>query len=255
MKRLFYFILTVLAVSSCGVNCKQGENDKIVIGLSHSGIPQATEDCFRKAVTDAGAEIVVFPMYALDDVEAEELVSGVDAVIIPGKGKLDTTGRGKCDHRIIKAAINAGKPVLGICQGHQNINSFFGGKTQKIAAIYPETAIQHKILDENGKNLGADMEAHPIIIDRCSRLYKILGNRDTVMVNTSHYYCTGIVSDSVKVVAKAPDGVVEAFEYGKNVLGVQFHPEYLYSRVGIKEFLPIFQNLINEASIAKRKKK
>lgn len=254
MKRIVYILLAVLTVTSCGIAGKQSKNERIVIGLTHSGIPQATEDCFRKAVTDAGAELVVFPNYPQNETEARQLVAGVDAVIVPGSGKKDSSCRKTSDKMIIRAVVEAGKPMLGVCEGHQRINQCFGGKIQKVADVCPDTPVQHKILAEDGTNLGANMEAHPIIIDRSSRLYNILGKRDTVMVNTSHYWCTGEMADTVTVVAKAPDGIVEAYECG-NILGVQFHPEYLYSRVGIKDFLAIFQNLIEEARTAKNKKK
>ena len=254
MKRIFYILLTVLVVTSCGVAGKKGANDKIVIGLGHSGIPDATRECWFKAVTDAGAELVEFPNYAHNDEEARQLVAGVDAVIIPGSGSKDSSGRKYSDFRLIKAALESGKPLLGVCEGHQRINQYLGGKIQKVSDVFPNTTIKHKIYDANGKNIGANMEAHPIIIDRKSKLYKILGKRDTVMVNTSHNWCTGVMSDSVKVTAIAPDGLVEAYEM-RNVMGVQFHPEYLYCRVGKKDFLAIFHNLIEEARTAKNKKK
>ncbi len=255
MKKILYTLLLIVLVTSCGVSGKSGKksSQEIVIGLSHSGIPDATRECWFKSVTDAGAVLVEFPNYAQNDEEARQLVAGVDAVIIPGSGSKDSSGRKYSDFRVIKATLESGKPLLGVCEGHQRINQYLGGKIQKVADVFPNTTIQHKIYDANGKNIGANMEAHPIIIDRNSKLYRILGKRDTVMVNTSHNWCTGVMSDSVKVVALAPDGLVEAYEM-RNVMGLQFHPEYLYSRVGIKDFLEVFKHLVKEAGKAKKNK-
>ena len=47
------------------------------------------------------------------------------------------------------------------------------------------------------------------------------------MVNSYHHQSIKDLSDQLRVVAKAPDGTIEAVE-GKNIIAVQWHPEKIY---------------------------
>ena len=228
-------------LASCGF----APQAPVVVGVCHSGAGAGGHAYFRKCVGDAGGECVFFPKYTLTDEMAQEYVSGVDAVIIPGSNKKDTTGRRDYDARVVNAAIEAGKPILGICAGHQRISTVLGGKMGRVQG--------HKILGENGANVGVYQEAHPIIIDRDSRLYRLLGSRDTVMVNTSHFWCVTSIAEGLKVVALAPDGTIEAYE-GDKIMGVQFHPEVMYGKMGLSGFLPIFEDLVSEAAAARKER-
>lgn len=256
MKRLFYILCIALMVASCGVSNKTGKN-KVVVGICHNGTSETTKGYFRKCVEDAGAECVFFPAYTLTDAQAQEYVKGVDAVIIPGSNKNDTTGRKNYDGKVIKATLDAGKPILGICFGHQRIAKDNGGKMALVNKQYPETTIKHKDhIQQDGAdfNRGLNTQAHPMILDRSSKLYKLLGSQDTVMVNTSHSWCVTEVPEGFKVVGVATDGCIEAYEADR-IMGVQFHPEFLYGKLGLKQFLPIFENLVNEAAKVKKSSK
>ncbi|MCQ2137966.1 MAG: gamma-glutamyl-gamma-aminobutyrate hydrolase family protein [Bacteroidales bacterium] len=253
MKKLFYILCIALMVASCGVSNKAGK-DKVVVGVCHNGTSETTKGYFRKCIEDAGGVCVIFPEYTLTDAQAQEYVKGVDAVIIPGSNANDTTGRKNYDAKVIKATLDAGKPILGICFGHQRIAKDNGGKMAKVAAACPGTSIKHKDKDSTGFNVGLNSQAHPMIVDRDSKLFKLLGKQDTVMVNTSHIWCVTEVPAGFKVVGRAPDGCIEAYE-AERIMGVQFHPEFLYGKMGIKQFLPIFENLVNEAAQVKKSNK
>ena len=222
----------------------------IVVGVCKSGMTSTTQGYYKKCLGDAGAKVVFFEKYA-DPALATEYVGQVDAVIIPGSTANDTTGRSTYDNNIIREAIAKGKPMLGICYGHQRINVVKGGKTTAVTETYPNSTVQHKITD-GSTNVGLNTLAHKISIDTTSTLYKLLGN-STLMVNTSHNYCTSTMAAGLKVVARADDGLVEAYE-GTNVMGVQFHPEVLYGKMGISIHLEIFKNLVSQAKSVKFKK-
>ena len=66
-------------------------------------------------------------------------------------------------------------------------------------------------------------------------------------VNSFHHQAIKDLSKDFKIVAVAPDGVIEAIEYKHKdtfILGVQFHPEMMYdkstfARTIFKQFLHI----------------
>ena len=146
---------------------------------------------------------------------------------------------------MIRACHEAGKPMLGICLGHQHINNYFKGKTRKNVDLNPKALVHRKV--EEGYNVLLNRKAHKIFIEKDSELYKILGNKRKLKVNTSHNFSVSQVGNGLRVSAVAPDGMVEAIE-GENILGVQFHPEVMYGRHGWKEVLPIFQWLVDRAA-------
>ena len=244
MKKLFLILCLALAVASCGVSRTAG--DLVIVGVSKQGCSESTLGFIEKSLRDAGAAVVFFPYYAIDQENADDYMSIVDALLIPGQGGKDTVKRRECDFRLIEAAIRQGKPILGICEGHQEINKYYGGTTEKLTKNFPETHQIHKII-KDGENLGAKTLAHPITIDRSSRLYRIL-KKERIMVNTSHYYSAYRIGEGLTVTAKADDGVVEAIEDpSRHIMGLQFHPEYLYGRMGVKKFLSIFKDFVKEA--------
>ena len=247
MKRIVLLLCLVLAVTSCGVsNQTAGGNRKVTVGICKNGSRKETIRYFKRCVRHAGGKPYFFPYYATTDEMASEYMSKVDAVIIPGKAGGDTTGRGKYDYKVIRAAIAQGKPILGICLGHQEINGIYKGSIGKNTDLFPESTIKH--MDKvDGENIGLNTEAHAINIDTTSRLYRVLG-QERVMVNTSHNFSIKKLGKGLKVTAIGDDGVIEAIEDNeRNIMGVQFHPEFLYGKLRIKKFLPIFENLVKEA--------
>ena len=247
MKKILFLLCIVLAVTSCGVsNRTTADKQKVTVGICKNGSSKTFIKYFTKCVKDAGAKPYFFPAYATTDEMAREFVSQVDAVIIPGKAGADTAGRSKYDYKVIREALAQGKPILGICLGHQEINGVYGGKIGSIAKHYPDTEIKHKEKVDNF-NKGINTEAHAMTIDTTSRLYAIYG-QEHVMVNTSHGFSITKLGEGLKVVAVADDGVIEAIEdNSRNVMGVQYHPEALYGRLKLKKHLLIFKNLVKEA--------
>ena len=217
----------------------------IVVGICNSGMSDSIKVCYENCLRDSGAEMIIFDQYATSDSLAEAFIAQVDALIIPGKTTRDTAKRVTYDKRMIRACHEAGKPMLGICLGHQHINSYFKGKTRKNVDINPNALVHRKV--EEGYNVLLNRKAHKIFIEKDSELYKILGNKRKLKVNTSHNFSVSQVGNGLRVSAVAPDGMVEAIE-GENILGVQFHPEVMYGRHGWKEVLPIFQWLVDRAA-------
>ncbi|MGC8916953.1 MAG: gamma-glutamyl-gamma-aminobutyrate hydrolase family protein [Thermoanaerobaculum sp.] len=123
------------------------------------------------------------------------------------------------DWALLERAAQEELPVLAVCFGCQLLNVFYGG-----------TLIQH--LPDVGKeghriSNPKDHIAHPVRIAPGSRL--LLGFPQEFGVNSRHHQALDRIGTGLRVVATAPDGVVEAVEVedGRFVLGVQWHPENL----------------------------
>lgn len=234
-------------VTACGVSNKAqksaDKDRKIVVGISHNGGSASGCPAFTKCIQDAGAEVFIFPTYPENDSIMNAYLDMVDCLIIPGSNVKDTINRKVYDRKIIAEALYRGMPLLGVCEGHQRINQVLGGVMDKIEKHFPGLTPNHRIYVD-GKNVGVNTEAHPAIIDRNSTLYRIFGE-DTMMVNTSHSWCTPVMSPKLTVTAVAPDGIVESYE-APHVMGVQWHPEVLYGRLGIEKWLKLFQWFVEE---------
>ena len=118
----------------------------------------------------------------------------------------------------------AGKPILGICAGIQELNVIFGG------------TLNQSIPNHSFKKYNIDK--HEIEIKKDSFLYKVY-NTENMVVNTYHLQSVKDVAPNFKVTAVSKDGVIEAIENG-NILGVQWHPEAMYDTKLFGEFFNTF---------------
>lgn len=114
---------------------------------------------------------------------------------------------------LVRRFSAAGKPILGICRGHQLLNFAFGGDLiQDIA-----TRAQH--VDVNDVD-----QLHEIRIAADSFLAPLYGEQ--AVVTSAHHQAVGRLGSGLRAVARTADGVVEALEHERlPIWGVQFHPE------------------------------
>ena len=116
---------------------------------------------------------------------------------------------------LCKAYLEAGKPILGVCRGHQILNVTLGG-----------TMIQDlgEFLNRFHRRIGPTDKAHTIWAMEGSVLYTLYGQQ--FGVNSSHHQAIEEPGCGFVVTARSESGTVESIELpGKPVLGVQFHPE------------------------------
>jgi putative glutamine amidotransferase len=98
-----------------------------------------------------------------------------------------------------------------------------------------DNALEHRRLDLPARR-------HPVELDRQSVLGRTLGKTE-LDVNTSHKQAIGRPGRGLKVIARAPDGVIEGVEDSSRplFLAVQWHPERLWREA---DHLSIFRLLV-----------
>lgn len=124
---------------------------------------------------------------------------------------------------LLRAFIEAGKPVLGVCRGAQLINVYYGGTlVQDIPSERPG-AIVHQ------DTTHYDRLMHEVHFEAGSSLARVYGNATTHRVTSIHHQCVDRLGAGLVVEARSPrDGIVEAIRHDGPgfVLGVQWHPEF-----------------------------
>jgi putative glutamine amidotransferase len=188
----------------------------------------------------------------------EKTVQMVDAIILPGspadvdparfhaarhpKAAEVDVDRERTDFALLDHAFAQHKPLLAICYGIQSLNVYLGGSLVQDIPSEVKTTIQHSW----PKHEGAEPH-HPAKIVAGSRLAQLAGSTET-SVNSSHHQSILEPGKSLRVVAHAPDGVVEAVEWTGDdnwVVGVQWHPERMVYQDPLAQSL--FRQLIGAA--------
>ena len=151
--------------------------------------------------------------------------------------------RDRAELALAKWAADTQKPLLCICRGTQVLNVALGGSLlQDIASMHPES-LTH-MFDE--ATTPREQVTHPIAVNINSLLGELIQS-NAAQVNSWHHQAIKRVASELKVVATAPDGIVEAIEIPGHrfALGVQWHPEWLYDRQ--PEMARLFNGLIAAA--------
>ncbi|MBM7062463.1 gamma-glutamyl-gamma-aminobutyrate hydrolase family protein [Pseudomonas sp. UL073] len=140
---------------------------------------------------------------------------------------------------LLRAAVAAGIPVLGICRGFQELNVAFGGSLhQKVHEAGP--FMDHR----EPENEPVDVQyspRHPLQVQPGGVLAG-LGLPREIRVNSIHGQGVDRLAPGLRVEALAPDGLIEAISVegaDSFALGVQWHPEWQVR--ANPEYLAIFQ--------------
>lgn len=198
---------------------------------------------YIEAVRLAGALPLIVPVAHAD--ELDELLDLAHGVLLTGSPSnvhprhfgesvhdtalpLDTE-RDDWTLPLIPRILERGMPLFAICRGFQEANVALGGSLHQ--AVH-EVAGQH---DHRGAGGRADASAeemyelaHAVEVQPGGVLERILSERE-VKVNSVHGQGINRLAPGLRVEARAPDGLVEAFSVerapGFN-LCVQWHPEW-----------------------------
>lgn len=126
---------------------------------------------------------------------------------------------------LIRKVLERGMPLFGICRGTQEANVALGGSLHQ--AVHEQDGHDdHRAPDGSAEVQYA--QAHPVDVVPGGLLAKITG-RGRFDVNSVHGQGIKRLAEGLRVEARAPDGLVEAFTKpdapGFN-LCVQWHPEW-----------------------------
>ncbi|UJW77122.1 gamma-glutamyl-gamma-aminobutyrate hydrolase family protein (plasmid) [Rhizobium sp. SL42] len=175
---------------------------------------------YAEAIAEAGGIPLILP-HALDGISAALAIA--DGIMITGArpGVEVTAQRSAFERALVRQALDIGKPLLGICHGMQLIGESLGGT---FVTDLPETSADGETV-HMPRDI-PDRLAHEITVDPGSSFAAWFGD-SKVSVNSLHRHALA-GSGRFRVVARAPDGVIEAFEGETSgfALGVQWHPEY-----------------------------
>lgn len=207
---------------------------------------------YCSAVEGVGAIPVLVPMVQ-NEIVIAELLKGLDAIIFTGGGNAlpekvrkqphlpsleeQNPERYRFDSYLIKQVLALDMPLIGICRGHQMLNEVMGGTTYSKIQTEISGAKCHYQGDIPGKT-----PWHAIDIEEESKLASILGE-SKIEVNSFHNQSVLKAGKGLKIVARAPDGVVEAIESQEHffVFGVQFHPEKMRDEAFSQRFFSAFR--------------
>ena len=130
---------------------------------------------------------------------------------------------------LLRAATEAGKPLLAICRGFQELNVALGGSLHQHVH-----ELAGRLDHREPQNVSRDAEyapAHSIVIAPDGVLARLSG-LDKAMVNSLHHQGIDRLAPGLRVEATAPDGQIEAVSLPGSkafLLGVQWHPEWAFA--------------------------
>jgi putative glutamine amidotransferase len=129
---------------------------------------------------------------------------------------------------LIPRVLERGIPLFAICRGFQETNVALGGSLHQ--AVH-EVAGQrdHRGTGDADQQYGV---AHPVQVERGGVLDAIVAARE-IDVNSVHGQGVNRLAPGLRVEARAPDGLVEAFSLQGSAgfnLCVQWHPEWRASQ-------------------------
>ena len=139
-------------------------------------------------------------------------------VISPGPGNPSQSGN--CIN--ILKSLHKEIPFLGVCLGHQIIGQVFGSKI-----IQAKKLMHGKISKIKSKKIGI-LKNLPKTFE-ATRYHSLIIDKKTL-------------SDSLEITAETEDGLIMGVQHKVyNIHGVQFHPESIKTKLGIK----ILKNFVN----------
>ncbi len=207
---------------------------------------------YLQAVQDAGGLAVVLPAHGYaNDIEA--LLERVDGLVFSGGPDLEPATYGQLPHpklgpnrdrvadryelAVQTVARERDIPMLAICRGMQTLNVSRGGTLHQ--HLPDLTEIEHR------PELPPFETAHHVNVEPQSLLHRITGRRH-LGVNSLHHQAIDELGEGLEVIAKAPDGTIEAVTDSTQTfcLGVQWHAEMLTHR---SEHAPVIEALVRAA--------
>lgn len=212
---------------------------------------------YADSVTRAGGIPLLIPPNGTD---WSTIWSMLDGIIVTGgtdvaprhyngnshnpKIQADAPERDAAEIALLQHAVTVkAKPVLCICRGMQVLNVTLGGS---LHAHIPDIREQDIHRSKEGSWSRHDCQVEP-----GSQLANVMGT-ESVNTFSGHHQAIDRIADDLKVVATAPDGIIEALTSRNHpwLIGVQWHPEKSAAIDPTQQ--RIFDELVQAAGKAKK---
>ena len=188
------------------------------------------------------ARLVPIVVPAVDAESSRAVLERADALVLTGGEDVNPARYGEAPHpalgriaderdaaeiALVQAAHELRLPTLAICRGAQILNVALGGTLIQDIPSQVGAEINHD------PDTPRTSQSHGVEIATDSRLARALGVT-RMQVNSVHHQAIRRVAPTLRVVATAPDRVIEAVETAPDdpwwCVGVQWHPEDLFER-------------------------
>src|ERR1041384_2924502 len=202
---------------------------------------------YIRAIEELGGVPLVLPLLA-DRATRRRLLQQIDGLLLTGSGpdlppslygerqrypfEVVSERRASFELDIVNLAKQANVPLFAICGGMQTMNVACGGSLFQDIPSQISTALQHR-----QRNPAIHL-SHTVTVTPGSLLRRIVRSK-SMRVNSSHHQSVNAVAPSLIASALAPDGIVEAIESPghRYLLGIQWHPEFVFDRHPIRRRL------------------
>jgi putative glutamine amidotransferase len=216
---------------------------------------------YLKAIEAAGGLPIVIPPLGPEAIAA--LVEDLDGVCLSGGPDLDPVAYERephpelgptwreLDEAELRVAVEAEArelPILAICRGAQALNvARRGTLIQHLPESYGE-GLMHRQL-----TIGSE-PSHSVELEPDSVLARATGDT-RLEVNSFHHQAVDQLGANLRVVAKSPDGVIEAIEATDRefVVGVQWHAESMAERPEQARLFAAFIEAARRQAAARRR--
>ena len=175
-------------------------------------------------------------------VRVEELLEVCDGILLTGGrpnvhpeeyGEAETPAHGAFDRNrdaialpLVRACVERGQPILGICRGFQEMNVALGGTLDPEIRDLPGR-MNHRMPPEGTLEEKFALR-HVVRFTEGGLFHRLMGAQE-VMTNTLHGQGIRQPGERIIVDGHAPDGTPEAIHVDQApgfALGVQWHPEW-----------------------------
>jgi putative glutamine amidotransferase len=147
--------------------------------------------------------------------------------------------RDQMESLLIREGLEKNLPMLCICRGAQLLNIISGGNLHSdVSKVYENASYPSSLWAKV-------FFRKKVILRNESKLFKIFKTPE-MMVNSMHTQAVNKVGEGLLISSVEENGVVQSIEHIEKdfVLGVQFHPEFLPARSGVKT---LFKELIERS--------
>jgi putative glutamine amidotransferase len=199
-------------------------------------------DGYVRAVHHAANALPLVLPAAGSAMDAASLIDAIDGVVLTGgpsnvqaeryggeplpSTTLTDPDRDTTVLALLPELVASGVPVLAVCRGLQEFNVAFGGTLDRAVHLRPGR-LDHREGDHSRPIARWYDDAHEVVLTRGGMLARLAG-RPSVAVNSLHHQGIDRLAPGLRVEARAPDGLVEAFTVADApafTLAVQWHPE------------------------------